>query len=234
MTGDSEGAGNPPKLRIAFLEAEVGASEAEFLRDVDGVWALVTRYRKLMERFAELRAAAEFATGPPDSKKAATVLALVEFLDPDRSPADANLVLELLPEGSPTKDYNDAMRGMIAAAVATLRCSDMETPQIEQWLGDEIKRRALDFTATNSIRWFRDCSGGTASVTRQMLDAFCTFRPEPSYSMTEAEAKKRAASMLDTAAARKIGPLTRKPRHASDDATPHRSVLSRSVFRNSL
>ena len=104
------------------------------------------------------------------------------------------------------------MRGMIAAVVAVLRSAGMKNSQIEPWLGEEIKRLSLAITVDTVIRWFFDCNSKKAPVPGVMLEAFHFFRPKPPQSPTEAEAKKRAAEMLTTAAVMKAGPLTQTPR----------------------
>ena len=107
----------------------------------------------------------------------------------------------------------DAMRGMIAAAVAVLRSANMENPRIKQWLDGEIDRRpVLDFRGGNAMRWFSDCNSAKARISRGTLDAFRFFRPAASLSLAEAVAKERVCKMLDTAAALKAGRLTRTPR----------------------
>ena len=205
MTGDSEGVGNPPPFPRAILEATPGVSQAESYRGVEWVEALIARYRKLMDALADWQT----ATGPPDLKKAATVMALVQFLLADTPPDSLALVLDLFPPQQAQR-YNELVRGLIAAAVAVLRSADMENPQVERWLEGEIRRRpALDFQAGNAMRWFFDCNSGKAPVARGTLEAFRYFRPVPSLSLTEAVAKERAAQMLDTVAAMRAGPLTR-------------------------
>ena len=210
VTGDSEGASDPPQVPHVILEAKPGVSEAEFLRDVDWVRELVGRYQKLIDQLAELSA----ATGPSDLRRAATVFALVAFFPPDMPPGSVALVLDLL-SPQQTQHYNDQVRGVVAAAVAVLRCSVMENPQIQQWLDGEIKSRpALDFRARDAMRWFFDCNNDNASIARGTRQAFDDFRPATSLSLTEAAAKERAAQMLDTVARMKSGPLTR-PRRPS-------------------
>jgi hypothetical protein len=119
-------------------------SEAEFLRDVDRMQALAARLNELVDALAGLH-----GKGPPDIRKARTVLALVRFLSPEiSSPAGLELLLELIPSKR-SKLYDDPFRGMIAASVATLRAADMKNPQIERWLASELKSRALDFTVDN-------------------------------------------------------------------------------------
>lgn len=180
-------------------------SEAEFRRDVDRMWALAARHSALLDAFSELHA----ATGPSVHKKTLTVLALMHFLVPDMPSASLRLVLDLFPPMA-AKHYGNAMRGMIAAAVAMLRSADMENLHIEQWLSEELARRALNFGARNAMRWFFDCNSKTSRVPRSMLETFHSFRP--SESPTEAEAKKQVATMLDTVVAMKAGPLTQAPR----------------------
>jgi hypothetical protein len=133
------------------------------------------------------------------------------FLAAELPPASLAPVLGLFPPQA-AKLVNDSTRGMIAAAVAVLRSAAMENLQIEQWLSVEVKRRALDFTASNALRWFFDCNSKTASVPRGMLEAFRFIRPETSLSLPEAVAKERAAQMLDTVAALRVGRLTRPRR----------------------
>jgi hypothetical protein len=203
VTGNQ--AGDPPQLPHVILEAAPGVSEAEFRRDVDRMWALAARHSALLDAFSELHA----ATGPSVHKKTLTVLALMHFLVPDMPSASLRLVLNLFPPMA-AKHYGNAMRGMIAAAVAMLRSADMENPRIEQWLSEEIKRRALDFQTGNAMRWFFDCNSDAAPVPPSALDAFRSFRP--SRSLTEAEAKKQVVSMLNTVVAMKAGPLTQTPR----------------------
>jgi hypothetical protein len=205
VTGDSEGAGNPPQVPRVTLEAKPGVSEAEFLRDVDRIRELVGRYHKLIDVLADYST----ATGRPDLKKAATVLALVQFVMPDMPPASLALVLDLFPPQQAQR-YNELVRGLIAAAVAVLRSADMENPQIERWLDGETTRQpGLGFQASNAMRWFYDCNSGASSVPRGTLEAFRFLRPVPSLSLTEAVAKERAAQMLDTVARMRAGPLTR-------------------------
>lgn len=210
VTGDNEGAGNPPPVPFAAIEAGPGVSEAEFLRDVKRLWFLVTRYRKLKVDLAAVCAAAESLNS--QNKKAATVFALVELLEPDMPSESLALVMGLFPEGWPTQLYNNAMRAVVAGAIAALRSADLENPEIEDWLTREIAARALDFTALQAMRWFFDYNSEAASVPHTTLEAFHTFRPGPSLSLTEAEAKERAARMLDTVAKWKAGRLTRKQR----------------------
>ena len=184
VTGDSEGAGNPPPFPLAVIDAKPGTSEAEYLRGVEWMDGVVTRYRKLRDDLAHLHA----ATGPPVRKKLVTVLTLVQFLGPDQdaSPASLALVFDLLPPLA-IKFYGNILRGTIAAAVAVLRSAEMDNRQIDQWLTPEIKRRALDFTAQDAVRWFYECSSG--KVPEDTSDMFRAFRPAPSLSLTEAVAK---------------------------------------------
>lgn len=205
VTGGGEGSGDPPQVPYVIVEAKPGVPEAEFLRNVGRMQALVARYDTLLDTFTDLRT----SIGPPAFKKALTVLALVNFLAPDRPPAGLALVLDLFPPMA-AKHYSEAMRGMIAAAVAILRSADMENLHIEQWLSEELERRALNFGARNAMRWFFDCNSKTRPVPRSMLKTFCLFRP--SESLTEAEAKKQVATMLDTVVETKAGPLTQAPR----------------------
>jgi hypothetical protein len=210
MIGGNEGADNPPPFPLAIIDAAPGASEAEYRRDLEWVNALVTGYHKLRDELADLSA----ATGPPYLKKGATILTLVQFfLAAQLPPVSLALVLDLFPPRA-AKLYNDATRGMIAAAFAVLRSANMENLQIERWLDEEIRRRpALDFAAGNAKRWFFDSNSGSTSVPRGMLEAFRSLCPAPSLSLTEAVAKERAALMLDTAAALRAGRLTRPRRH---------------------
>jgi hypothetical protein len=202
VTGDSD---NPPPPHV-ILEAKPGLSEAEFLLDVDRMRALVTRHGELSDELAKLHTA---FTGPPDLKKAATVWALVAFLQPDMPPASLWLVLDLL-SPQQTQRYNELVRGLIAAAVAVLRSAAMENLQIKQWLGEIKRRPALDFQAGDAMRWFFDCNSG--KVPRGALQAFRDLRPATSLSLTEPAAKERTAKMLDTVAAMKAGRLTRPRR----------------------
>jgi hypothetical protein len=151
------------------------------------------------------------ATGPPVRKKLITVLTLAQFFGPDQdaSPASRTLLFDLLPPLA-IKFYGNILRGTIAAAVAVLRSAEMDNRQIEHWLTPEIKRRALDFTAHDAVRWFYECSNGP--VPEDTSDMFRAFRPAASLSLTEAVAKERVAQMLDSVAAMKAGPLTRTPR----------------------
>ena len=165
-----------------------------------------TRHQALVDALAKLGT----ATGPSIIKKFVTVLTLVQFLGPDTPPAVLALVFDLLPPMA-VKLYGNLMRGTIAAAVAALRSSDMEKPQIEPWLDQEIKKRpTLDFNARDVVRWFTDCTSAKAPVPRDTLDMFRALRPDPLLSV--AEAKEWVVSLLDSLVARKAGPLKTKPR----------------------
>jgi hypothetical protein len=67
------------------------------------------------------------------------------------------------------------------------------------------------------MRWFYDCNSAKAPVPRGTLEAFCFFRPSTSLSLTEVEAKERAARMLDTVVAMKAGRLA-QPQGGGADA----------------
>ena len=54
MTGDTEGAANSPPFPLAVLDVKPGTSEAEYLRDVEWLDALVTGYRKLRDELPGL------------------------------------------------------------------------------------------------------------------------------------------------------------------------------------
>jgi hypothetical protein len=209
VTNSGKGGESPPQTPHVIVEAKPGVSEAQFLWDVDRWQALSERYGTLMDALTNLHT----ATGLSDLKRAATVMALVQFLLADMPSASLALVLDLLPPQQAQR-HNELVRGLVAAAVAVLRSTAMENLQIERWLDEEIKRRpALNFRTGNAMRWFFDCNSGKAPVPRGMLEAFrFFFHREPSPSLTESEAKKRAVNMLDTAAALKAGPLTRPPR----------------------
>jgi hypothetical protein len=101
---------------------------------------------------------------------------------------------------------------MIAAAIAVLRSADMKNYQIKEWLAGELGGRALDFTVDNAMRWFFDCNSGKVPLPQGTLEAFESYRPAPVQSLTVAEAKERAANILDTVAALKARPLTQTPR----------------------
>jgi hypothetical protein len=149
MTGESGGPNNPPRFPLAIIEAEPGASEADYRRDVEWASALISGYRKLRDELAELST----ATGPPDRKKGAALLTLTQFFLAAQLPrASLAVVLELFPPRA-AKLYGDAMRGMIAATTAVLRSANMENRRIEQWLDGEIKKRpVLDFQGSHVMR----------------------------------------------------------------------------------
>jgi hypothetical protein len=208
VTGGGEGANIPPPFPLAIIDAEPGASEADYRRDVEWASGIITRYRGLRDALSDLHA----ATGQPPDLQWATVLALVQFLSADMPPASLALVLDLLPPQQAQR-HNEMVRGLVSAAVAVLRSASMDNRQIERWLEEEIMRRpALGFQAANAVRWFFDCNSGSAPVPREMLEAFRFFRPAPSLSLTVAEAQERAAQMLETVAAMKAGWLTRPRR----------------------
>jgi hypothetical protein len=139
------------------------------------------------------------------------VLTLVKFLGPDSPPASLAPLFALLPPLA-VKHNGDLMRGSVAAGVAILRSTNMGKPQIERWLDEEIKRRALDFTAHDAMRWYYDCSNVKVLVPKGTLEVFRVFRPKPSLSLTEAVAKERVAQILNRAVVMKAGPLTRPRR----------------------
>ena len=94
MTGESCGTNNPSRFPLAIIEAEPGASEAEYRQDVEWASALISGYRKLRDELAELST----ATGSPHLKKGATLLTLTQFLLAAQLPAASlALVLELFP-----------------------------------------------------------------------------------------------------------------------------------------
>jgi hypothetical protein len=169
VTGDSEGAGNSPPFPLAIIDAKPGASEAEYRQDVEWMDALITGYRKLWDELADLST----ATGPPHLKKGAILLTLVQFFLTAQLPAASlALVLDLFPPPA-AKLFNDATRGMIAAAFAVLRSANMENLKIKRWLNEEIKRRpALDFEGGDAQRWFFDCNSDKAPVPRGTLEAW--------------------------------------------------------------
>jgi hypothetical protein len=221
VTGSDDGGagGNKGTLRVT-IEAEAGASEAEVRRNMDRMLALIARYNEFADTLPPLRGAT-----PPKFRKALTVLALVQLLFPLLADDDLALVLELLPEGLPAKYYDDTLRGMLAAVVATLRTVNprIGNLEIEKWLTEETERRALDFGVDNVMRWFSDCDltarrAGVPqpagfknrNVTQAMLDAFNSFRPAEGQSLTEAEARQWTKSILDTAVAMKPRALTRQ------------------------
>jgi hypothetical protein len=167
-----------------------------------------TRRQALVDELTKLRA----ATGRSDIKNLATVLARVKFLGADAPPASlAPLFALLMPRAA---KYNwDFVRGAIATGVAVLRCTEMGIPQMKQWLDEEIKRRALGFTAVEAEQWFYECSKAKTSLSDVTVKMFLTFRPEPSTSLTEAVAKERVTQILDRAVVMKAGrPLTRSRR----------------------
>jgi hypothetical protein len=166
-----------------------------------------TRHQALLAELVKLGT----ATGPSDIKKLMTVLALVEFLGPNAPPASLAPLFALLPPAA-VKHSGDLIRGGLAAGVAVLRSANMGNSQIEQWLDEEIKRRALAFTAHDAMRWHYDCSNVRALVPKGTLEVFRAFSPEPSPSLTETVAKERVAQILDRAVVMKAGPLTRPRR----------------------
>lgn len=184
------------------------APKAELLRRIDRIEALVARYAELVDHLAVLA-----AHPSDDRRRAATVTALVKFLTEDVPPASLALVQDLL-SPQEVQRHNEFLRGMIAAAVAILRSAAMSNPQIIQWLDDEIKKRpALDFKATNAVRWFRDCNGSDNSpVPENMLKAFRDFCPDPSLALAETKAKNLVTELLDGVADMKVSPLIRSPR----------------------
>jgi hypothetical protein len=197
VTGDSEGAGNPPP----FLQPPPGRSEAEW------VWALIADFQALADALAKLST----ATGSSGLIRFSTVQALVKFLAPDIPPASLALLFGLL-RPAEVKLQGDLIRGAVAAGVAVLRSTNMDNPQIERWLDEEIQRRALDFTRQDAMRWFYDCSNVKASISRATSEMFRIHRPEPSLSLTEAAAKDQMVQILDAAVAMKAGSLKRSGR----------------------
>lgn len=174
-----------------------------------GAEAILARYLVLADALAK----SSTTPGPPHIKRFATVLAVVQFLEPDLPPASVALLLDLLPPAE-AKLHRDTLRGAIAAGVAILRCTNMKISRIKQWLDEEIRRRALGFTAHDAVRWFYECSNANPSISRTTLTMFRTYSPEPSLSLTETIAKKRVTPILNAARVMEVGPLTRQRRRS--------------------
>jgi hypothetical protein len=118
-----------PCMSISERRVRFRAGNPQFPQGVEWVDGLISRHRALADAFAKLYP----ATGPAVIKKVITVLALVQFLEPDIPPASLALLFDLLPPLA-VKLHGHITRGSIAAGVAVLRCTNMGNSQMEQWL----------------------------------------------------------------------------------------------------
>jgi hypothetical protein len=154
---------------------------------------------------------------PRPLKLILTVLAIYPLASmggwPD--PRAARQVLDLLPLRG-AKLWRDIMRGMVAAAVAWLRASGMQLDALEIWLDRLLRTNQgpfiLGFAASNAQRWFYDYNkvlrdaedkhGDSEKLFDEMCKhgagpaVFMLHRPDPSQSVTEDVAKKKAFEIL--------------------------------------
>jgi hypothetical protein len=140
---------------------------------------------------------------PRPLKQILTVLAIYPLATiggwPD--PRAARQVLDLLPSLG-VRVWREHMRGMVAAAVAWLRAA-MPPDAVKHWLDEWLKTtRQLGFTSSDAVNWYyafdeelrneKGKHGGAPGM-------FQLHRPDPSLSVTEAQAVKQASEILASA-----------------------------------
>jgi hypothetical protein len=163
-------------------------------------------------------------------KQVLTVLAVhnLAVLGGWPDPRAARQVLDLLPRRG-AKLWRDVMRGMVAAAVAWLRAADTQLDALKSWLDKLLKTNQgpfiLGFTASNAMRWFyvyskdlRDAESkhdGSKELFGEMCKlgagpaVFMLHRPDPSWSVTEDQAKEQAFQILRSVRQMNPAPLAK-------------------------
>jgi hypothetical protein len=197
---------------IAEVQADPGVSPDEALRQLAQFAEMAGRYDVML---ADL-AAAHANGGALVFQRTAAVLAVVQFI-PARRPLEDDArraLLALLLPPLTAKQFHDLLRGMIAAAVHTLRGSDLDLAAIYAWLTRELAARNLGVDANTAIQWFHRCREfdrcGESRMPPGAMAAFKDFQlPQ---ALAEAPAKQRAAALLDTVALLKVAPLRGKKR----------------------
>jgi hypothetical protein len=191
---------------IAEVQAEPGVSPDEALRQLAQFAEMAGRYDVML---ADL-AAAHANQGTLVFKRTAAVLAVVQFISARRPLEDdaTRALLALLLPPLTAKQFHDLLRGMIAAAVHTLRCSGLDLASIYAWLTRELAARNLRVGANDATQWFHRCVEG--GMPPGAMTAFESF--QLSQALAEAPAKQRAAALLDTVALLKVAPLRGKKR----------------------
>jgi hypothetical protein len=173
---------------------------------------VVTDYTAVPEMIAALQSIHDAAI-PRHRKQILTVLAQLRVvaLGSGSDPRAVKQLLDLLPSGG-AKIYRDLMRGMVAAAVAWLRSADIDVvSSLDGLLKTNQQPFVLGFEATNARRWFYDVMetlAGKGSARPCTIDVFKLMGPDPSLSLTQDEAKRRALEILD--AVRRLNPTPLK------------------------